>query len=62
MILGAGLGRKYAYLVLPTVLMPRVVFAPLGGWFGVLIGGEVRLLRPANCANAHGFNIIDRRN
>ena len=32
--------------------MPRVVFAPLGGWFGVLIGGEVRLLRPTICANA----------
>jgi len=24
--LGLGLGRKYAYLVLPTVLMPRLVY------------------------------------
>ena len=28
--LGLGLGRKYAYFVLPTVLMPRGGFCPFG--------------------------------
>ena len=49
---GAGWGRKYAYLVLPTVLMPRGDFCPLGQVVWGLVGAKVRLPRPTNCANA----------
>ena len=37
--LGLGLGRKYAYLVLPTVLMPRGDFCPLGQVISHTSGG-----------------------
>ena len=46
------LGRKYAYLVLPAVLMPRGDFCPLGQVVWGLVGAKVRLPRPTNCANA----------
>jgi len=49
---GAWLGRKYAYLVLPAVLMPRGDFCPLGQVVWGLVGAKVRLPRPTSCANA----------
>ena len=46
------MGRKYACLVLPAVLMPRRDFCPLGQVVWGLVGAKVRLLRPTSCANA----------
>ena len=50
--MGPGWGRKYACLVLPTVLMPRGDFCPLGQVVWGLVGAKVRLPRPTSCANA----------